>query len=663
MPLRLESPPSNSSWRRRPHAANASHYPWLLVQQARQQQVRGVPRRQETRAALRPRVAVCIAGTTRSLVHPTIWRSIEQNVLGRSHEQPARARPGVDVFAVLSTGPEDTAHAAAERSKAFTPTSDVLAESQWREAFTWRSSRERVVPWDEAESHGELLAHALTGLRPLGIRIRTEPANISCGLPSSAQFSRWADCAELIEAHEARVTAAGGGSSSRPFRYDAMLKIRTDVVHKFPLVNGGSLTDLVRKLEARTIVSMDDLVLLIPRDHWSVLHAMRPGVGGMRCPRWCNERYRANFPDVEGYAMPTHCLMRSHFARFNVHHVDVGLMLPVELLLVDTSIRAADPTERIAKLNAPSQIVRLRPTRGVKREGSLAPARDWEGSERPILCEPLEAPEHQPCAPYWPAFRCHACGSSGAPCPPVSDVFPPHRWPSSTAVSSDAPARVCAACCLNATCSSSGCAALADVVPGDQSGNAFAARGGAIGRGSVPVQLRTGRYIACARVLRPLCEAGIALGCAKSQCKRPPKPGGVDVERSRSSLQSEPSGQRAPTGAEVDLRLIEVACALDADRKAAHDSAAVDQLLDAMLPAGEGAPPSMRSSTFFAASDRRGWSAYFVLQLFEGHIVRRLLQLAASDQKALGQYYSDPCDQGSDKYGKRSGQTWHAGVE
>ena len=84
--------------------------------------------------------------------------------------------------------------------------------------------------------------------------------------------------------------------------------------------------------------------------------------------------------------MPTHCLMRSHFARFRVHTVDVGLMLPPEVLLVETVVRAASANQQIGKLVGPTQILRLRPARDVQREKNIALADDWEGSEQALTC-------------------------------------------------------------------------------------------------------------------------------------------------------------------------------------------------------------------------------------------------------------------------------------
>ena len=654
LPLGLRSPlAAIGTSPLRPRVSNASHYPWLLVQQARQRQARIS---EHVAPAVTPppkpaRVAVCIAGTTRSLIHPTIWRSIEHNVLGRAHGARAGSLVGYDVFAVLSTGPEDSPHAAAERAKTYTPRDDLLPRSQWRESFVWRSQKgstqaPRGGSWEAAAGHAELLARALTGLRPRAVRLRTEPANISCGLPSSAQFARWADCVELIEAHEERMAAAVGADGvggrgradaarSRVPLYDAMLKIRTDGVHKYQVVGGASLGEMAANLEAHTIATSDDLLVLVQRADWHVLRAMRPGPNsGLRCPRHCNQRDRPAFPGLGGYEMPTHCLMRSHFARYDTHLVDMGLMLPVEELLVDTSVRGAHREWRsgVGVLAPPTQILRLRPTRDVQREGNLARAHDWEGAAQPLVCEPLHPPARDTCAPYLPTFRCGACGAgSSAPCPPAVDLFPSLHAQTRPPVRSSSHA-ACAACCLNVTCTSPGCIALADAVPADQNGNPFSVRRGP------GVQERSGRAVACGRVLRPLLEAGILLGSTRNA-----KGELISAHcRTRRCAADDGGGlTRASSAAEhhaaLDLELIHAACALD-DPCGQNASSNARSLAALLRPLGKDVPPAMASARFFEPADATGWTAHFVLQLFEGEVVRRLVQLA--DRQAVPKRYA-----------------------
>ena len=137
------------------------------------------------------------------------------------------------------------------------------------------------------------------------------------------------------------------------------------------------MATMAARLSPQTIVSEDDVLLLVPRALWPVLKTMRAptnmtgatsggasggatsggGASGgamtpvrLACPRNCNARYRAEFPDMDGWSMPTHCLMRSHFARFDVQLVDTGLMLPPEVLLVDTAVRAAVPGKKVGRL-------------------------------------------------------------------------------------------------------------------------------------------------------------------------------------------------------------------------------------------------------------------------------------------------------------------------
>ena len=226
--------------------------------------------------------------------------------------------------------------------------------------------------------------------------MRTEPERVSCGVPPTAQFARWADCVELIEQYERRSLskASAVDKGRRPVRYGALLKVRTDLVYKNAVSLGLLLSEWVYKLTPSTIVSIDDLVLLVPRDHWHVLKRMRvaPAPNGppddddafLQCPRLCNARYRREFPDLDGWVMPTHCLMRTHFARFGVQLVDVNLMLPPETLLVDTSVRGAYANDQLGHLVRPSMIVRLRPTlRAQQQERDLSKAHDWEGAQLP----------------------------------------------------------------------------------------------------------------------------------------------------------------------------------------------------------------------------------------------------------------------------------------
>ena len=278
------------------------------------------------------------------------------------------------------------------------------------------------------------------------------------------------------------------------------------------------------------------------------------------------------------------------------------------------------------------------------------------------------------CAAFEPAFRCAPC-RAGAPCPAAVDLFPsPWRrgehlhagafpFPSSDASSRsslltarptrrrrlDSPrarhgAGSCVACCIARSCATAGCAALAGVVPTDAAGNIFTAR-----PRSPSVLQRTGRAAGCSRVRAALCAAASPphAHTRSSHTKHTRRAG-------RSEAAGQPAGQappRAPSTAPStnptvadDIRLLRTACAQhdalrhdDAARNASvhavEDGAQDDAWFDEIVRRtggprlGEGAPPAMRPDQFFThPGDRHGWTAYFVLQMHEDVLIRRLLR-------------------------------------
>jgi len=78
-------------------------WPWVEVQQQTEERLRS--RRRAARApepaGPTPRVAICLTGAARSMVHPAIGRAFRKHVLG------AGGTAQLDVFAVLGTGGED----------------------------------------------------------------------------------------------------------------------------------------------------------------------------------------------------------------------------------------------------------------------------------------------------------------------------------------------------------------------------------------------------------------------------------------------------------------------------------------------------------------------------------------------------------------------------
>ena len=124
--------------------ASVRMFPWVGVQQLHLQPSesphKGRRAARQPRKAT-PRVAVCVAGAARALIHPLVWRSLERHVLGRSEGGAG----GHDLFAVLGTGAED------------------------------QRSRTNELPLDEQPSlrsaaGAYLLSHALSALRPKAVR-------------------------------------------------------------------------------------------------------------------------------------------------------------------------------------------------------------------------------------------------------------------------------------------------------------------------------------------------------------------------------------------------------------------------------------------------------------------------------------------------------------
>jgi len=292
-------------------AASVSMFPWVGTQQLHLQPSESP---QKGRRAARPqreatpRVAVCVAGAVRALIHPLVWHSLARHVLGRSEGGAG----GHDLFAVLGTGAED------------------------------QRSRTNELPLDEQPSlrsaaGAYLLSHALSALRPKAVRLVMGTANASCGIPASGQFSKWADCVELVRDHE----------RSEQVRYDVLLKTRPDVLWPGPLLTGRhSLVWLAAALCAtpRTVITADDVNVLAHRAAWRVLAGMRGSTGqedplgrhSLYCDPLCDSKYWMWMRGIR-----TNCLMKAHFARHDIHHVDLmGGAAPVHDVLHATQYAA-----------------------------------------------------------------------------------------------------------------------------------------------------------------------------------------------------------------------------------------------------------------------------------------------------------------------------------
>ena len=140
-------------------AASTRMFPWVDVQQLRRRPSESPHKGRRAARPPRegtPRLAVCVAGAARALIHLLVWRSLERHVLGRSEGGAG----GHDLFAVLGTGAED------------------------------QRSRTNELPLDEQPSlrsaaGAYLLSHALSALRPKAVRLIAGNLTLTSSLTSN----------------------------------------------------------------------------------------------------------------------------------------------------------------------------------------------------------------------------------------------------------------------------------------------------------------------------------------------------------------------------------------------------------------------------------------------------------------------------------------------
>ena len=282
---------------------SAALYPWVPVAQAQTQAWRWRPPAEgnelHTSATLSPpppkerqlRVAVCVAGGVRALIHPVVWGSIERHVLGRPGGHAGLQRLGL--FLVLGTGAEDHAR---------------RANNQPLDEQDYLSSAEGA--W--------LLSTALAGLRPTAVKFVTDVARASCGVPPTGQFDKWADCVSLVRQHE-RTSGE---------RFNVLWKVRPDTLWRNALVKPPAalpagrwsgiawLAQQIVEDRAHPLVSVDDITWLAHRSRWTALEKMR--AGQLHCDPACAAPFWMWIRGIRSY-----CYMKAHFARHGIHHVDL----------------------------------------------------------------------------------------------------------------------------------------------------------------------------------------------------------------------------------------------------------------------------------------------------------------------------------------------------
>ena len=256
-------------------------YPWVGVQQ---RHTHPTHRRTASadEAARPPRLAICLAGAARGLILPTVWRSIRDTVLSVSVANPPT------LFLVLSTGAE---------------------EPRGRDGNSEDDDAEQT--YLHSSEGAQLLAATLNALQPAAVTFLTGRSQPSCGVPASGQFSKWAECANLVRDYETR------NRDKPPF--EVLWKSRPDLLWSANQLGLHKIDEIVERVASDRLVAVttDDLNVFLHASQLSVLSALTPDQ--MVCPPECATQV---WKWMDGRRV--YCLLKAAFARRGIHHVDVG---------------------------------------------------------------------------------------------------------------------------------------------------------------------------------------------------------------------------------------------------------------------------------------------------------------------------------------------------
>ena len=261
--------------------ASAADIPWLGVgRSAPDASIRRDQRSRVVGAAVsevvgRSRIAVCMAGQVRTLVHPSVTQMLYEHALARGRH---------DLFAVLSTG--------------------------WHDNATGSHASARNVPahsiYDQHLPEPCELASALRRLRPLRTRFvlyshdGREPCRSNL---ATIQMVATASCVDVVEGFERDRGARG--------HYEFMLRTRPDVYWKA----GLPLDRLTSKLSYhRLVLTTNDWHLLAHRALWPVLRSL----ANVRCDQRCNGR-RGYYLGTLFDEMNEYCALARLTDRIRIH--------------------------------------------------------------------------------------------------------------------------------------------------------------------------------------------------------------------------------------------------------------------------------------------------------------------------------------------------------
>lgn len=266
-------------------SGDVEQLPWLQVNQG----VPPEPPRLPLPTEPPPRIAVCLAGQVRTLVHPSVSHSLWTRVLDRGRH---------DLFAVLGTGTRKQSHLS-------------------------QSAMVHANAWPDRAPHACELEVVLEGLRPVAVAFELIEERISpCHTTdkrqadlayASLQFRKWARCISLVKQHEQRASLL----------YDFVFKTRPDIYWRENL----RLAHLAASMPSPDVVlTCNDLHVLVHRSHWDMLKSIK----SIACDRRCagaSPLLRGFFDNYNEY-----CLMMAHFARHRIRHLEVSHPLERSLM-------------------------------------------------------------------------------------------------------------------------------------------------------------------------------------------------------------------------------------------------------------------------------------------------------------------------------------------
>jgi len=106
----------------------------------------------------------------------------------------------------------------------------------------------------------------------------------ACAEPETGQYAKWDECMRLVLEHE-RGDGSSDGSTSHAPPYDFLFKSRPDIMWTVPL----PLHSIAGQLDPQTILTGNDVHVLLPRATWHVLQSLHPE--RLSCAHTCGRKH------------------------------------------------------------------------------------------------------------------------------------------------------------------------------------------------------------------------------------------------------------------------------------------------------------------------------------------------------------------------------------